>query len=82
MPMPISLPMFSLVPRPYELGSGDMQCNSVVQTTEYIGHQPNRNKFQQQIMHLSDSRQENVVDVITCNYAFKRLRFELHVTRP
>ena len=35
-----------------------------------------RNKFQQQTTHLSDSRQQNVIDVNTCNYAFKRLHFE------
>ena len=49
-----------------------MQYNSVVQTVEIIGHQSN---LKQQEMHLSDSRQQNVVDVITCNYAFKWLHF-------
>ena len=31
----------SLIPRPYELGSGDMQYNSVVQTAEITSHQSN-----------------------------------------
>ena len=66
----------SLVPRPYELGSGDMQHDSVVQTAEIVGHRSNSKQVQTTKMHLSDSRQQNVIDVNTCNYAFKRLHFE------
>ena len=36
----------SLVPRPYELGSGDTQYNSVVQTAEIVSHQSNSKQVQ------------------------------------
>ena len=72
----VTRPWSSLVPRPYKLGSGDTQYNSVVQTAEITSQI--QNKFKQQKMHLSDSRKQNIIDVITCNYAFKRICFEPH----
>ena len=50
----------------------------MVQTTEIVSHQSNPKQVPttKLIMHLSDSRQQNVIDVITCNYVFKWLRFE------